>query len=240
MPAKKTAKRARSPDAGVNEKDTGSTSVRPQKRPKEVSASKDAAKNNSPSEAAAQTPESPSLSGKFDVYQMDLAFLSDVYLPTGTSEPQFEKLYKKIAPFTKDGQLEERGSCDPMEEMPFDIAIKELKLIDKLTFSPGEQSRFITTPQSGPGITGRLELADSNCGIQSAAGVFRMKHVWTGKGVEGRDVEIFEGYMSFKVAHSGLYKRKGHGSGNNRVFAFWAVRGRRDADGEEIGLTERN
>ncbi|KAJ6551200.1 hypothetical protein B0H19DRAFT_1156892 [Mycena capillaripes] len=121
-----------------------------------------------------------------------------------------------------------------MECMPFDIAIKDLKLADKLALSSTERAKFITPPESGPGITGRMELADSHCGIQYATGVFRMKHVWTQKGVDG--AEIFEGYMSFKVSYSGLYKRKGHGSGSNRDFAFWGVRGRRNADGEEVGL----
>ncbi|KAJ7677969.1 hypothetical protein DFH06DRAFT_976061, partial [Mycena polygramma] len=195
----------------------------------------------------------PALAGKFDLYMMDLPFLSKAYMPAGKSEPQFEELYQAILkvqekrdytarcllpqlPSTANGKFIDRGSCDPMEQMPFDIAIEDLKLVDDLAFSAAERSKFLTPPQKGPGITGRLELADSNCGVQFAAGKFRMKHVRTVKGPEGADVEIFEGYLSFKVSYSGLYKRKGHGPGSNRVFAYWAVRGRRDTNGEEIGL----
>ncbi|KAJ7447748.1 hypothetical protein B0H11DRAFT_1744786, partial [Mycena galericulata] len=76
------------------------------------------------------------------------------------------------------------------------------------------------------------------CGVQSAPSVFWMKHSWTCKGIgaAGEDADIFEGYLSF----SGLYRRKGHGSGDKIDFAFWSVRARRDAAGLEIGLTERD
>jgi hypothetical protein len=60
------------------------------------------------------------------------------------------------------------------------------------------------------------------------------------KDADDADVEIFEGYMCFKVSYSGVYKRKGHGGGSNHVFAFWAVRGRRNADGTEEGLEPLN
>ncbi|KAJ7434709.1 hypothetical protein FB451DRAFT_1418637 [Mycena latifolia] len=40
-------------------------------------------------------PESPS-SWKFDVYAMELPFLSDAYLPEGETEPQFAALHQTI------------------------------------------------------------------------------------------------------------------------------------------------
>ncbi|KAJ7176784.1 hypothetical protein C8R46DRAFT_1188520 [Mycena filopes] len=258
-----SAKRARSPDA--NSKDAGAAA--PQKRSRTsvadvagtaVAAAAVAAQAEVVPVERAETPASPSLAGKFDMYMMDLPFLSKPYLPAGKSEPQFADLYEAIqevqnksdytarciipaAPFAKDGELQDRCSVDPMEEMRFDINITSLTSVDTLTFPGAEEDEFITPPKAGPGITGRTELADSShCGIQAAAGVFRMKHAWTGKaGADGAEVEIFEGYFSFKVAYSGIYRRKGHGSGSNSAFAFWAVRARRNAAGEEVGLTER-
>ncbi|KAJ7770263.1 hypothetical protein DFH07DRAFT_1058070 [Mycena maculata] len=272
MPAKSTrktqsaSKRARSPDRNANEDKT--TTAPPQKRSKTdsflVNASKEEFVDPGVTDSVAGSersessePESPALTGRFDLYMMDLPFLSKVYLPASTSEPQYEDLYQAIlkvqtkrdytarclipeSPFITDGQLVSRTSVDAMEEilMPFDIAITDLKLVHELSFSSTERSKFVSPPQSCPGITGRTQLAEDHCGIQSASGVFRMQHAWTGA-VDGQDIEIFEGYLSFNVVHSGLYRRKGHGGGSNSAFGFWAVRARRDANGKEIGLTDR-
>ncbi|KAJ6598237.1 hypothetical protein DFH09DRAFT_1022544 [Mycena vulgaris] len=256
---KESTKRARSPEPSGNQ--TGNTETRTQKRSKKSSATADEPQDSTVADATASSeraesaaPESPSLAGKFDLYMMDLPFLSKVYLPAGKSEPQFAGLYKEILKVQtkrdytarclvpeslfKDGMLVSRTSIDAMEEMPFDVKITDLELVDQLSFSSAERAKFVTPPQSGPGVTGRLKLAEDHCGIQSASGVFRMKHACTVKGPDGAEVEIFEGYFSFDVAHSGLYKRKGHGGGRKSNFAFWAVRARRDTDGVEIGLTE--
>ncbi|KAJ7434730.1 hypothetical protein FB451DRAFT_1063161, partial [Mycena latifolia] len=194
--------------------------------------------------------ESPSLAGKFDLYAMELPFLSEVYLPEGETKPQFAVLYQTILKyqakpdFTAQCVLPETGTAgrlasaaleDPMEGLPWDIALKDLARVDKLVFPPVERALFVTPPREGvPGIAGRTGLARGHCGVQAASGVFRMQHAWTGSGGE----QIFEGYMSFNVAHSALYQRKGHGSGDEIDFAFWAVRARRDAQGREIGLKE--
>ncbi|KAJ7097619.1 hypothetical protein C8R44DRAFT_949158 [Mycena epipterygia] len=155
-----------------------------------------------------------------------LSFLSKPSLPAGTSEPQFQALHTAIlkvqikkdytarclipeASSLKDGQLVSRASVDPMEEMPFDIAIADLELVDELSFSSAERSKFKSPPQRGPGITGRTQLAEDHCGSQSATGVFRMKHAWTGEGAEGTNVEIFEGFLSFNVVHSGCTSARG-------------------------------
>ncbi|KAJ7489185.1 hypothetical protein FB451DRAFT_684403 [Mycena latifolia] len=261
---KGTTKRARSPEA--SEDTAVASKKRPQKRAKTSSASTDQPEeaivstdshittSSEPSESTA--PESPPLAGKFDLYMMDLPFLSNAYLPAGESKAQFDSLYKEIlkvqtkrdytarcllpeAPLAKDGQLVSRTSIDAMEEMPFNIKIADLKLVDGLSFSSVERAKFVTPPQSGPGITGRLELAEDHCGIQSASGVFRMKYACTVQAADGTDVQIFEGFFSFNVSHSGMYKRKGHGSGPKSNFAFWAVRARRDTAGVEIGLAEK-
>ncbi|KAJ7182818.1 hypothetical protein C8R43DRAFT_968151 [Mycena crocata] len=246
-----STKRARSPGPAA-----ATAEHRPQNvpRPGEEGRSSPAGSERAESDLSTDS-ASPILAGKFDMYMMDLPFLSTVYLPAGQSEPQYANLYQAIlkvqkkkdytarcllpdVPFIKDGQLKSRVSIDPMEEMPFDISIADLKLVDDLSFSSAEQDKFVTPPQSGPGITGKTALAEDHCGIQSAAGVFRMKHAWTGDDGDGGEVDIFEGYLSFKVVYSGLYRRKGHGGGSNHPFAFWAVRARRDENGVEIGLTE--
>ncbi|KAJ7177349.1 hypothetical protein C8R43DRAFT_942620 [Mycena crocata] len=112
---------------------------------------------------------------------MDLSFLAKIYLPPGKSEPQFADLYQAIrgyqakedytgrcllpvAPFLMDGQLENLDSIDPMERVLFDIAITDLKLVDRLSFSAAERGMFVTSPQSGPGITGNTAL--TNCGVE--------------------------------------------------------------------------
>ncbi|KAF8168999.1 hypothetical protein K438DRAFT_1730373 [Mycena galopus ATCC 62051] len=269
MPPKKsapkkqsTAKRARSPDASSGEIGEVSAKSRPLKRAKEAAAlandnTEGAASEATPSDSESTAPPTPVLSGKFDIYAMELPFLAKVYLPAGKSDPQFAALHETILKYQakpdstarclipdassgKPGRLESAIFEDPMEGAPWDIAIEDLELVDALTFSSTERSGFLTPPEAGPGVTGSTVLAEDHCGVQSASGVFRMKHAWTGRGTgaKAQDVDIFEGFLSFNVAHSGLYRRKGHGSGDKIKFAFWAVRARRDAAGLEIGLDE--
>lgn len=190
---------------------------------------------------------------------MELPFLAEVYLPAGKSEPQFAALHKAILKYQAKpdftaqcsipdassggtGRLSSAVLEDPMEGLPWDIAIVDLKAVDALALSPKERSGFLSPPVTGPGITGRTALAKGHCGVQSASGVFRMKHAWTGRGARGagEDVEILEGYLSFNVVHGGMYRRKGHGAGDKIGFAFWAVRARRDAADLEIGLTDKD
>lgn len=57
-----------------------------------------------------------------------------------------------------------------------------------------------------------MALEDSHCGIQSAFGVFKLKRVWA-KDIPGTGfAELFAGYLSFNIAYSAMYKRKGHGT----------------------------
>jgi len=124
-------------------------------------------------------------------------------------------------------------------EMPFDIIINSVQCRESLSFTKSELL-FFAAPDAipeGPGISGKMEL-DPRCGIKSASGVFKIKRVWTkpNPDVDGEFVELFEGFMSFKVSYGALYRRNGHGNGNNIKFAFWGVRARKDNDGKEIGL----
>ncbi|KAJ7172823.1 hypothetical protein C8R43DRAFT_1058272 [Mycena crocata] len=191
---------------------------------------------------------SSSLAGKFDLYAMELPFLSSVYLPAGASQHNFAALYKTILTYQAKpdstaqcvlpagdtaGRLSSAALEDPMEGLPWDIALTDLTHVDALKFSAKERKPFVTPPREGiPGVKAQTGLAHDHCGVQSASGVFRMQHAWTGSAGE----EVFEGYMSFNVVHSAMYKRKRHGSGLKVDFAFWAVRARRDAHGKEIGL----
>ncbi|KAJ7725252.1 hypothetical protein B0H14DRAFT_3899885 [Mycena olivaceomarginata] len=233
-----TSKRAHSPHSDAQEEidtpDEGDG--RPQKR------AKNAATPIEPE--STPEPEAPIPSGKIDLYGMELPFLA-----------KFDALYDKIltyqakpdstarcvipdAPFIRQGRLSSAIFEDPMEEMPWDIALDDLRLADPLVFTPAERSKFASPePQSncGPGIQGRTVLVEDHCGVASAEGVFRMHRVWIGER-GGKAVELWEGYLSFDVVHSGLYKRKGHGSGRKLGIAFWGVRGRRDENGKEIGL----
>ncbi|KAJ7022717.1 hypothetical protein C8F04DRAFT_1272302 [Mycena alexandri] len=213
-------------------------------------------------EESTTKPAQPPLVGKFDIYAMELPFLAKAYLPTSTAEPQFGALYDTIltyqakSDFTarcvlpaskedsdkendKPGRLSSAVLKDPMEGMPWDISLVDLQRVEPVVFLAKEQKEFATPPRTdcGAGIEGHTVLEDSNCGVQSAGGVFRMQRAWT-EDRGGENVEVFEGYLSFDVVYSGMYRRKGHGSGQKIGFSFWAVRARKGADGSEIGLAE--
>ncbi|KAK0506675.1 hypothetical protein EDD18DRAFT_1097922 [Armillaria luteobubalina] len=199
----------------------------------------------------------PLFSGKFDLYAMVLPFLSKVYLPTNSpSTPQYEELYKTIltyqakpdfsaqvvlpdAPYAKDGVAGSRALCDPMECLPYDLSLEDIKAVNKLSYTEHQKSFFLARDSdvgSGPAITANTGIIDGGCGIQTARGKFMMKRVWTKANPDGTLTELFEGFFSLMISYSNLYKRKGHGSGDDTEFAFWAVRARRDVDGKEIGL----
>ncbi|KAJ7446072.1 hypothetical protein FB451DRAFT_1412435 [Mycena latifolia] len=146
-------------------------------------------------------PESPSLAGKFDLYAMELPFLSEVYLPEGETKPQFGALYQTILKYQAKPDFTAYAALeDPMEGLPWDIALKDLARVDKLVFPPAERALFVTPPREGvPGITGRTGLARGHCGVQAASGVFRMQHAWTGSVGE----QIFEGYHC--KTHTGFF-----------------------------------
>lgn len=127
-----------------------------------------------------------------------------------------------------------------MAEMPFDITINHVQHHESLLFTESELLSFAAPDAipDGLGISGEMELADSHCGIDFASGVFKIKRAWTkpNADADGGFVELFEGFVSFDVSYSGIYRRKGHGNGDNIEFAFWGVRARKDKDGKEIGL----
>ncbi|KAK0446526.1 uncharacterized protein EV420DRAFT_1483962 [Desarmillaria tabescens] len=197
-------------------------------------------------------------SGKFDLYAMVLPFLSKVYLPTNSSStPQYEELYKTIltyqaksdfsvqivlpdAPYTMDGVASSPALCDPMECLPYDLCLEDIKAVNELSYTKHQESFFLAPDsdiESGPAVTANTGIVDGGCGIQSARGKFTMKRVWTKANPDGSLIELFEGFFSLMISYSSLYRRKGHGNGDDTEFAFWAVRARKDANGKEIGLS---
>lgn len=119
----------------------------------------------------------------------------------------------------------------------YDIGIESLESTDKISYTAAQRRKFseIGTPTTGvPGIVANLSLRDAGCGIASSKGDFRMSRLWT-KEENGKLVELFEGILSIRITHSGLYKRKGHGSGFAVSIPFWAVRARKNKSGKEIG-----
>jgi hypothetical protein len=187
---------------------------------------------------------------------MDLSFLSNVYLPKGASQPQYEDLYKTI--LTYQAKLDFTAQCvipdppsqamgfagsfssvriaDPFSDEPYDIAVEKLESVDSVSYTATQRGKFVGTPTAGiPGVLATLNLRNSGCGIQSSKGDFQMSRVWT-KNDNGKLIELFEGFVSLRIKYGSLYQRKGHGSGLTASFAFWAVRARKDSAGKEIGL----
>jgi hypothetical protein len=157
---------------------------------------------------------------------------------TYQAKDQTARCYLATPTNTDDSRFESGVILDPMEDMPFEIAIKAVNRQSSLPFTESELSSF-AAPEAvpeGPGISATTTLAGSHCGVQSASGIFKMKRVWTKHDADGELVELFEGFASFNVSYSGLYRRKGHGPSDKYKFAFWGVRARRDNAGKEIGL----
>ena len=182
--------------------------------------------------------------GKFDLYGMKLPFLHKVYLPPGSETPNPEELYKTIltyqakkdntAQITLPDELTPGASgtfksfvlCDPMEEMPFPIKITDINETEvKFTSNQLEEFVYISKMVKGLGVAADLELDEDNCGVSSASGDIKMRPLWSKVDAEGKNMELFEGFFSFDVSYSGMYRRKGHGSGRNVEMAFWAIRG---------------
>jgi len=190
---------------------------------------------------------------------MELPFLSKVYLPPGTSMPQCEELYKTILTYQAKNDktarfflasptdvndtsvFSSRVIEDPMEDFPFDISICSIKHHTSLSL-PSDRLPSAALAGAGhdsPGVSASMSLTDDHCGIQSASGSFKLKRVWTKATSSGTFLELFAGYLTFDVSYSGMYRRKGHGTGQKHKWGFWAIRARTGDDGMEVGLRPR-
>ena len=190
---------------------------------------------------------------------MELSFLSKVYLPQGTSVPQYEELYKTILTYQAKNDKTARFFLasptdvndtsvftsrvieDPMEDFPFDISILSIKHHTSLSLP---SDRLPSAASAGanpdsPGVSASMSLTDDHCGIQSASGSFKLKRIWAKATSSGTFLELFAGYLTFDVSYSGMYRRKGHGTGQKHKWGFWAIRARTGDDGMEVGLRPR-
>ncbi|KJA19148.1 hypothetical protein HYPSUDRAFT_44621 [Hypholoma sublateritium FD-334 SS-4] len=178
--------------------------------------------------------------GNYDLYVMELPFMNGVYSPkTGPVNP--EALYKTILKyqakkdrtakitipegydtFGKDGSFKSGIFCDPMEDMPFNVSLSSFQVAQKTSFR-SEYSRPADSWE-GPSIQGRLEVIDGGCGIASSSGTLTMQPLWKKRDADGELMELFEGTFNFRVSYSGMYSRKGHGSGQKQTIPFWGVR----------------
>ncbi|PIL30062.1 hypothetical protein GSI_07795 [Ganoderma sinense ZZ0214-1] len=195
----------------------------------------------------------PSFHGNFDLYAMSLPFLSSVFAP----KRDYAALLKTIRTYqakpdntaqiflpedtSKSGRFESLAVLDPIQEWPFDLALRSLARKPTLTFTAREMSdnaKFFSgagagSPAKGPGVTAAVALAYDQCGIASSKGAFKMRRAWVS--ADGRD-EVFEGVFSVSIIYSSLYRGKCDETACRETFAFWGVRARVGEDGKEIGL----
>lgn len=171
---------------------------------------------------------------------MELPFMHGVYSPkAGPVNP--EALYKTILKYQakkdrtanitipegydtsgKDGSFKSRIFCDPMEEMPFDVSLSSFQIVQKTSFR--SQYGRPADAWEGPPIQGRLAVTNGGCGIASSSGTLTMQPLWKKRDADGELMELFEGTLNFRVSYSGMYSRKGHGSGQKQTIPFWGVR----------------
>ena len=172
---------------------------------------------------------------------MELKFMNSVYSSkTGSVDP--EALYQTILTYqakkdrtasitipegfdttsSKDGSFKSGAFCDPMEDMPFKVSLSSFKVEQKSSFR--SQYGRPTDAWDGPSIQGRMEITDGGCGIASSSGTLTMQPLWKKRDTDGELMELFEGTINFRVSYSGMYSRKGHGSGQKATIPFWGVR----------------
>ncbi|KIM41520.1 hypothetical protein M413DRAFT_150373 [Hebeloma cylindrosporum] len=260
---KPSAKRARSPEPIIP---GGSDAAQPKnKRSKQAASGGSTATTQLVATGATaivqqvndSQPPPPTFAGNFDLYDMELPFLSKVYLPEGVSIPQYEDLYKTILTYqakddktariflaspTDQKSVTSKFICssieDPMEDFPFDIKIHSIEHNASLSL-PSDKLPSGASASAAPdksGVSASMSLEDDHCGIQSASGAFKLKRVWTKATAGGAFTELFAGYLTFNVSYSGMDKRKGHGAGQKHKWGFWAVRAKTGNDGMEVGL----
>ncbi|KAM5531977.1 hypothetical protein V8D89_014377 [Ganoderma adspersum] len=263
--ARTAKKRARSPDSNPPtadqvqtrsskhaKKNASATSTSTTATAKSQAEKDDVVEDPRPSPAAA-----PSFRGNFDLYAMSLPFLNSVFAP----KRDYAALLKTIRTYqakpdntariflpgpeddaAKHGRFESPVVLDPLQEWPFDLALRSLTLKDALAFTARETSdaaQFFSDPPTAkakakaPGVAAAVALARDQCGISSSKGAFKMRRAWVSE--DGKD-EVFEGVFSVSIVYSSLYRSKCDESACRESFAFWAIRARVGEDEKEIGL----
>ncbi|EJF60483.1 hypothetical protein DICSQDRAFT_137572 [Dichomitus squalens LYAD-421 SS1] len=204
------------------------------------------ASNIDPSKAV-KPADAPSFQGAFDLYAMELPFLNSVFTPardyaallevirTYQAKPDNSARIYLPADVSTAGRLQSGVIEDPLEDMPFELALSLLTLKNSLSFTACESSGayFSEPTKASAGITGSVDLENDHCGVSSTSGSFKMRRAWVSS--TGKD-EIFEGFASVKIVYSGMYRRKSFENGCTVSFPFWAIRACVGEDGKEIGL----
>jgi hypothetical protein len=139
------------------------------------------------------------------------------------------------------GQFRGPTICDPFVEQLYNVIITSIEAQDSLAFTE-ELDQFPTrdSDPSGPGMTAQLELAGSgHPGVDSASGYIKFVRLWTKAGPNGELLEVFEAYLNLEVVFEWDFRFRGHGRSENNELAFWAVRAKKDHNGQEIGLSSQ-
>ena len=195
----------------------------------------------------AKPADAPSFHGAFDLYAMELPFLNSVFTPardypelledirTYQAKPDNSARVYLPEDLSEPGRMQSGAIIDPLEGMPFELALDSLALKKSLSFTAREsrEAYFSEPPTAPAGITGTIDLENDHCGISSTSGSFKMRRAWIDS--NGKD-EVFEGYASVNIVYLGMYRRHSSENACKVSFAFWAIRARVGEDGKEIGL----
>ncbi|PIL30063.1 hypothetical protein GSI_07794 [Ganoderma sinense ZZ0214-1] len=202
------------------------------------------------SDHAETTP--PSFHGNFDLYAMELPFLSSQFTPERDYAALLEALrFHQAKPDSSaqiylpddfstgsPGRLRSLPLQDPLEGMPHKLALKALALHDSVAFTAREtpeDALYSAPPPSAStqGVTATVALAREHCGVFMTKGTFKMRRAWVS--ADGKD-EVFEGFFSVYIVYSRLYRRKTLDDSLKVRLPFWGIRARVGPDGREVGL----
>lgn len=190
--------------------------------------------------------------------------LNEAYFQ-GTATPHFEEVFNAIAKTTTAhaaqiylassdslldledidgeeilGRMKGPGIVDPFVQEPYDMFVTSVETESLIEWTDDELMQFPERDSDpvGPGINAKTILgSDGHHGmVQSAGGYIKLARVWSKVGANGQLLELFEGYCSLEVVYEWKFMKKGHGQRGYEGFSFWAVRAKKDENGNEIGL----
>ncbi|KAK0449050.1 uncharacterized protein EV420DRAFT_1767108 [Desarmillaria tabescens] len=247
-PKKVPAKRSRSSDV---ESDASSEVSEPEAPAKRVKTDT----KTTTAQATKAVDEKPDFGGKFDLYNMSLDYLCRF----AHGETDYEAIYIAIlehqeksefsaqvaipkAPyFAEDGAAKDPAFCiEDMDIPPFPLLLKYIRAVDTIGYTDMELNFFPESDDdavriNAPGLMADLKLARRNPSASCCSGKFLMHRCWMQTKGDGSIVELFEGYFDVSLSY-GKTKFDGHACSADSVFGFWAVRARKDENGEEIGV----
>ncbi|KAK0474527.1 hypothetical protein IW261DRAFT_1422828 [Armillaria novae-zelandiae] len=106
---------------------------------------------------------------------------------------------------------------------------------EQLNFFPEGDNYSDSIHANAPGLMADLKLADRNPSVGCCSGKFLMHRSWTQSKCDGSIVELFQGCFDVSLSY-GESEYNNHACHISSVFGFWAVRVRKDEDGDEIGI----